>query len=502
METVHPFTAREMEVIRLLLQGKSNKQIAFDLNISKSTVEFHLKNIYRKLEVNSRAEVILHLSKHPLLESIGSQSEGNLWQPVGENNPMTEYSSQAKHFFDPQEEQAMKNRTLISISLSVIALVVAIGAFVYLRLEGVDRGEPPSGNQQMTPVHTPRGILPVPPEASTRYYDEVLLILSTPRPPFQYAAVFATTDCFVSAGSACAFTSPISFTGDEGPIGPVYWMPDGENGLYVRGNQILVINHLERVNGRSDVLVPEILKPHSQINISPDGRWLVEAIETQDPYTTDLVLIKTSSGRINKLDIGLEECFKSPLGWITPTKFMFRCDVSTGPTPKKFRTEQRFYTYDVMSEEPVELASGMDIGYDALSPDGKYAVYYEKQNGYHVLDLSSGQIYPASLPSGQVVWAQNSNRIAIFADNGDVYVANFDGSSQQKIYSTGGPGYLSMRWFPDHKHIALIGYFHGNEEQPQTILLSTDGEVIDYDMIPTTSGYNIIDISPLPALQR
>ena len=137
-----------------------------------------------------------------------------------------------------------------------------------------------------------------------------------------------------------------------------------------------------------------------------------------------------------------------------------------------------------------------------LSPDGQHAVYYEKQNGYRVKDLSSGYVYATSLPSGQVVWSQDSSRIAIFADNGDVYVSNFDGSSQQKIYSTGGPGYLSMRWFPDHKHIALIGYFYGNEEQPQMVLLSTDGEVIDYDMIPTTSGYNIIDISPLPALQR
>jgi DNA-binding CsgD family transcriptional regulator len=54
---------RELEVVELLLQGKSNKQIALMLDISDRTVEFHLKNIYAKLEVSSRAEAILKLGK-------------------------------------------------------------------------------------------------------------------------------------------------------------------------------------------------------------------------------------------------------------------------------------------------------------------------------------------------------------------------------------------------------------------------------------------------------
>lgn len=502
METVNPFTAREVEVIRLLLQGKSNKQIAFVLKISKSTVEYHLKNIYRKLGVNSRAEAILSLSKSPLFESTGSQHEGNLWQPTGEKDRVTEYSSQAKQFFDPKEEKAMKNRTLISISLSVIALLIAIGVLVYLQYANAGSETPAATVQPVTPVHTPRGVLHVPPQATTRHFDEVLLILQSIQPPFHYAAVFAAADCFVQ-GNDCGFTDPIPFpTGEALSGSTVYWMPDGENGFYARDNQLSVLNHLERKIAISDILVSNLLITNYQIHISPDGRWLVESVQVDDPYASDLVLIKTSSGRINKLEIGLDECFKSPLGWITPTKFMFRCDVSTGATAKKIRTEQRFYTYDVMSEELLEIASGMDKGYDVLSPDGLHAVYYEKQNGYRVKDLSSGYVYATSLPSGQVVWSQDSSRIAIFADNGDVYVSNFDGSSQQKIYSTGGPGYLSMRWFPDHKHIALIGYFHGNEEQPQMILLSAEGEVIHYDTIPTTSGYSIIGISPLPALQQ
>ena len=54
---------RERDVVDLLLQGKSNKQIALSLGISERTVEFHLNNIYAKLHVASRVELILKLGK-------------------------------------------------------------------------------------------------------------------------------------------------------------------------------------------------------------------------------------------------------------------------------------------------------------------------------------------------------------------------------------------------------------------------------------------------------
>jgi DNA-binding CsgD family transcriptional regulator len=60
---ISPFSKREMEVTNLLLQGRSNKQIALSLGISASTVEYHLKNIYKKLQVGSRTEAVLLLGK-------------------------------------------------------------------------------------------------------------------------------------------------------------------------------------------------------------------------------------------------------------------------------------------------------------------------------------------------------------------------------------------------------------------------------------------------------
>jgi DNA-binding CsgD family transcriptional regulator len=62
-EKVVPLSKREKDVVGLLLQGKSNKQIALALGLSERTVEFHLNNIYTKMQVGSRVELILLLGK-------------------------------------------------------------------------------------------------------------------------------------------------------------------------------------------------------------------------------------------------------------------------------------------------------------------------------------------------------------------------------------------------------------------------------------------------------
>jgi len=49
---------REAEVLRWTTAGKSNWEMATILNISERTVKFHLRNIYRKLEVNNRSQAV------------------------------------------------------------------------------------------------------------------------------------------------------------------------------------------------------------------------------------------------------------------------------------------------------------------------------------------------------------------------------------------------------------------------------------------------------------
>lgn len=51
-------TAREKEILGMLLKGKSNKEISDLMCVSTETVKSHLQNIYRKLGVKSRMEVL------------------------------------------------------------------------------------------------------------------------------------------------------------------------------------------------------------------------------------------------------------------------------------------------------------------------------------------------------------------------------------------------------------------------------------------------------------
>ena len=49
-------TKREIEVLSLIAQGNSSKEAADALFVSKRTVDFHLANIYDKLQVNNRVQ--------------------------------------------------------------------------------------------------------------------------------------------------------------------------------------------------------------------------------------------------------------------------------------------------------------------------------------------------------------------------------------------------------------------------------------------------------------
>jgi RNA polymerase sigma factor (sigma-70 family) len=55
-----PLSPREMEILQHIAQGKSNKEIAYQLGISRQTVKNHMTSILRKLAVNDRTQAAIY----------------------------------------------------------------------------------------------------------------------------------------------------------------------------------------------------------------------------------------------------------------------------------------------------------------------------------------------------------------------------------------------------------------------------------------------------------
>ena len=63
-------TSREIEILNYMAQGYLNKQIAFELGISESTIKSHVSAILSKLNANDRTEAVVIAIKHGLI-SVG-----------------------------------------------------------------------------------------------------------------------------------------------------------------------------------------------------------------------------------------------------------------------------------------------------------------------------------------------------------------------------------------------------------------------------------------------
>jgi len=60
-------SAREIEVLKLMAQGKSNKEIATALFITEGTVKSHGKSIFTKMSVSSRTEAVAEATRRGFL---------------------------------------------------------------------------------------------------------------------------------------------------------------------------------------------------------------------------------------------------------------------------------------------------------------------------------------------------------------------------------------------------------------------------------------------------
>ncbi|MBT7600642.1 MAG: helix-turn-helix transcriptional regulator [Anaerolineae bacterium] len=140
---------REREVVVLLLKGKSNKQMALLLSVSESTIEFHLSNIYTKMHVGSRIELVLELwktaggvSSLELGESIVGVGDKSIY----DSNQLTKWIKSLKtNGISTQKGEKMKITKVFTVLTLVLSFFVLIGIVLsHLALTDIFHGIEPN----------------------------------------------------------------------------------------------------------------------------------------------------------------------------------------------------------------------------------------------------------------------------------------------------------------------------------------------------------------------
>lgn len=159
------FSNREGQVIQLLLQGKSNKQIALALGVSVRAVEFHLSKIYSKLGVSSRTEAALKLSGLQLRESTGGEVRESTVSEIEESDDNSVASIPARRI-------PVNKSFLVALSILIATSIFCVGSIVQMAKERGEAEEP-----DPIPTSSPAHTIILPTETSTVAVSSKQLIL-------------------------------------------------------------------------------------------------------------------------------------------------------------------------------------------------------------------------------------------------------------------------------------------------------------------------------------
>lgn len=179
MPTIETLSDREKEILILLANGASNKEIAVSLTISPNTVKVHLRNIYNKLEISSRSEATLIAVRGGLIL-------------VETSNPVTE------DLLEIESSDHTSNNPATLFTKWTLSTTIIIGtAIIILAVIGftIIFSQVPIRNSQL-PINTP--VINNSPSSITNFSWEAITPLPLPR--YNMAAVTYNNSIYAIGG--------------------------------------------------------------------------------------------------------------------------------------------------------------------------------------------------------------------------------------------------------------------------------------------------------------
>ncbi len=114
---------RELETLQAVAEGLANKEIAAKLFISPNTVKVHLRNVYTKLEVNSRTEAVTLALQKGFITLAGAEEAAEAESPAPDESDAPSMETAV-----PPPSKSL-NRSEIILLVATLAAVVLIGLF-------------------------------------------------------------------------------------------------------------------------------------------------------------------------------------------------------------------------------------------------------------------------------------------------------------------------------------------------------------------------------------
>jgi DNA-binding CsgD family transcriptional regulator len=139
MPEINDLSDREIEILKLVAGGASNKQIAHALTISTNTVKVHLRNIFTKIEVASRTEAAMFAVRQGLVEGGVTPIQGEHSEQVGRPS--------ADGMLSPGFDRKPGQRRLILLGLPVVILII-----VFIMITNGLSSEPPAVTEASPPA--------------------------------------------------------------------------------------------------------------------------------------------------------------------------------------------------------------------------------------------------------------------------------------------------------------------------------------------------------------